>query len=113
MIFHGIHHHSDIKIISREMALDAIEDICLNPTTAHMAEVETAIPAMAFAQFAGHAMPLQGLVGTEKLPAFVHMVLARKRPFLELLLQLLELPGIQFRRSVGVRVCFRVHDTIA
>ena len=79
------------------MSLGAIEDICLNPATAHMAKIETAILAMALAHVSGQAMPLQGLFGIEKLPAFVHVVLARKRPFLELLLQLLELPGIQVR----------------
>ena len=35
-------------------------------------------------------MPLEGLFDVKKLPAFVHVVPSRKRPFLELLLQLLE-----------------------
>jgi hypothetical protein len=104
--FNGIHHHGHIKIISREMALGAIEDVRFDPTTAHMTQVKTTIPAATFAKFSCQGMPLQGLLSIQKLPAFVHMMLPRKRPFLQLLLQLLKLPEIQIRRSV----CFRVHD---
>lgn len=106
MGFHGIHHHGQIEIISREMALSPIEDVRFNPATAHMTQVKTAVLTMTLTERLRQAMPLQGLLSSHKLPALVHMVLARKRPFLQLLLQLLKLPKIQIRRSV----CLRIHD---
>lgn len=112
MVLHRVHHDGHIQIISREMAQNAIKDVRLNPSTSYMTEIETAISAMALAQFTCQAMPLQGLFGVKILPAFVHVVPSRKRPFLELLLQLLELPGIQVGRSIGVRMCFRIHDSM-
>ena len=57
-----------------------------------MPQVETAILTAAITELSRQAMPLQGLLGIEELPALMDVVQARKCPILELLLQLLELP---------------------
>lgn len=65
------------------------------------------------AQFAYQGLPIQGLLRIAKLPAYMHVVLVRKRPFRARPLQLLKLPWIQPWRSFGVKMCFRIHESIA
>ncbi len=104
IVGHSIHHHSHIKINSREMTLSWIKDIRLNASAAQMVQRKIAILTATITELSRKSMPLQCLLSIEKLPALMDVVQARKRPILEFLLQLLELPEIQLRRGSCVRV---------
>ena len=104
IVGHSIHHHSHIKVNSREMTLSRIEDIRLNASAAQMVQREIAILTSTITELSRKSVPLKRLLGIEKLPVLMDVVQACKRPIFELLLQLLELPEIQFRRGACVRV---------
>jgi len=86
------------------MALQMIENIGFNPTITNMTQIEVAISTMTITELFRQTVPLQGLLGTKKMPAFVHMVLASKCPVLKFLLQLLEFRRIQLQRPMVVEL---------
>jgi hypothetical protein len=86
------------------MALQMMENIGFNSTITNMTQIEVAISAMTLTKLFRQTVPLQGLLGTKKTPAFVHMVLASKCPVLQFLLQLMEFRRIQLQRPMVVEL---------
>jgi len=99
-----IHHQGDIKIISSQMALQMIENVGFNPTITNMTQVEVAISTMSLTELFRQTVPLQGLLGTNKPPAFMHVVLASECPVMQFHLQLMEFRRIQLQRPMVVEL---------
>jgi hypothetical protein len=97
-LFKGIHLNCDINIISGEMSIDPVQDISLNPAASDMAQIEIAVLTMPITKLPRKRIPSQRLLGITKLPAFMHMVQAIKRPVLQLNLHLMKLPEIKAGR---------------
>ncbi len=60
------------------MTMQMIKNVCLNPTTANMTKIKITISTVTLTELLRQAMPFQGLLGTKKMPAFMHVVLASK-----------------------------------
>ena len=66
------------------MTMQMIKNVCLNPTTPNMTKIKITISTMALTELPRQAMPFQGLLGTKKTPAFMHVVLASKCPVFQM-----------------------------
>ena len=83
------------QIITAEQASLGVEDVGVDPTAAHVAQIKNAGMAVTTAEIQRFVVPLQRLLAARELPAFVQRVMAMEAPVAQPTLQTVEFLLIQ------------------
>lgn len=100
----SVQHNGNSKVVSGEMPNDPVDDIGLDPSAAHMPQIEQAIMAMAVTHRLRQSEPLQSLLARPELPGLMHVVFASKIPLPQLHQEQLQFPWIHICMANWQRV---------